>query len=115
MSKLIETIAAPTAIEIKEFFNIHLDKARLLNILMDCGEDYDFIMKQCNYILEFNGVEDAQARGEHWAMPKYITYLNTGETYAGTIVYVPPNERFYLSTFGDMVEHLENNEGWKFD
>ena len=119
MSKIIEPLSVdeiikpPSIDEIKTYFGITLDKARLTHMLMNCGEDYTFIMKVCNTVLGLDGVEKAQAR-KKWKVARIIVYLGTGDTYARTLSYVP-TYGYYLATFEDIVEHFENKEGWEFD
>lgn len=40
-------------------------------------------------------------------------YCNSGDTYSRSVLFVPTKDRFYLCSWGDMVESLER-QGWRF-
>ena len=71
------------------------------------GSD-ELVMQALDELLGMCGVEPI--RTEEWIDPYYgdirAVYLNTGDTYAGTIVLDHKKCRYMLTTYGDYVESL---------
>jgi len=67
-------------------------------------------MHALNALFDLHGVEAIHVQGE-WVDGHYgdivATYLNTGDTYAATIVLVSGTGEFLLTSWGDFVEAYE--------
>ena len=59
------------------------------------------VMTALNEILEGHGIETLQ---DDWGSPAWGEYVNMGETYVPTIVYLYDKERFVVSSWGDLAE-----------
>ena len=116
----------PSIGRIQKFFGIDNAKAETVRGLLDRSIDpeslpiiknwlktmqheprkIEKIMEALNVTLEMFGIE--AIRFEDWIDNYYCdicaTYLNTGDTYAPTILYDTKNKKFILTTFGDFVE-----------
>lgn len=63
-------------------------------------ETHDLRMTALDYLGNFSGVEGAETTAGEW-----LTYLNAGDTYVPTLCYW--RGRYYVASFGSMVESLE--------
>lgn len=59
-------------------------------------------LRSINTVMNGFGVEHV-ARGNNRQSPAF-DYVNTGETYATTLVYFPQSESFRVTSWGDIVE-----------
>lgn len=71
-----------------------------LNECYHAPKTYDLRLHALNALGEFFGLEGAETADGEW-----LTYLNAGDTYAGTICYW--RGRYYVASLGAMIESLE--------
>lgn len=65
---------------------------------------YDVRMHVLDAIAETHGVEYASPRNDSFCSPKGFEYLNTGDTYAPTIIRFCETGRYRVASWGDVVE-----------
>ena len=65
--------------------------------------DAENIMEAINEVLDGYGVEGVDL-SERWAC---FDYVNMGDAYSATVCYVPSEDRFIVTTWGDLVEYFE--------
>ena len=120
---------APSAESTKKAFGISKKKAQTIRRLMK-GEVnpheiipyprvyyyehpwYYHVMLAIDKVLDAYGVEAIQGEDPD-GDTHYFDYINTGDAYSTTILYRPDHNRFYITTWGDVVESLER-QGWRF-
>jgi hypothetical protein len=86
--------------------------ANIANTMRTTRRAVDSQMKVINSILEGYGVESI--RGRTW--DNYFTdscalYVNMGDTYALTIIYDVPKQKFVVTTWGQWVEKYQYKYG----
>ncbi len=101
-------------ISAKNFLNsfpeIGYQTAKLLNkLIKEYGnpKDVDKILEIFNQAVRNYGIEAIS--GRDWINNYYgninLLYSNTGDTYAKTLIYDTLKDRFYLTSWGDIVEY----------
>ena len=94
---------------IAEFLNVTKEEAtKIRGIVKTAGKcrHVEDAFEEIDKIMEAYGVEDIRSSKqciEFWLDSKYV-YVNTGGTYAPTIGYNCVNDRFMLTTLGDIAE-----------
>jgi hypothetical protein len=75
----------------------------------------DAALKIMDIAMETHGVEYIKSHQDDYHDAYGISYLNTGDTYAGTILYDHADGTWRLGTWGDEVEHDDTyNKGERF-
>ena len=80
--------------------------------ILDEGGNPNDVMDELNELLDMHGVEAFPS--QKLPHPDFL-YLNSGDTYNATLVYSYGENKYFVSTFGDIVEGAEpelENEGW---
>jgi hypothetical protein len=77
---------------------------------------YEVIMNMFNELLEGFGVEAIESDRyiDNYFRYFCMEYVNLGDTYDLTIVYLTEEDRFICSSYGDMIEFFER-KGYKFN
>jgi hypothetical protein len=135
MPTMLKPYDAPTAPPAKDLEESFPGKGKELRGLMKGtvdAEQYSSVMdwvRQClheppliekvleavNEVMEGFGTESIRGSGwdRYWTDTAFV-YINLGDTYTRTICYRPEMDRFYLCSWGDMVESLEKR-GERFE
>ena len=71
--------------------------------ILDEGGNPNHVMDELNELLDMHGVEAFPPNAMH---PKGL-YLNSGDTYNATLVYSYDDDKYFVSTYGDLVEEEE--------
>lgn len=79
--------------------------------------DVDLMLTACDELLGTCGVESLRVPGEH--VDSYYgefvaEYCNTGQSYAGTVLFDTDREVFYVTSWADFVETSERTGRYKF-
>lgn len=118
-------MATPSEKTLREVLRLDAEKAIELKSALNKADrsgkpaDVDAALDLADGLMGTYGVE--AIRGEGWEDPYYgdiiALYVNTGETYEGTLLYDVEAERFYATSWGDWVEaqerkgrHIPNEE-----
>lgn len=72
--------------------------------ILDAGGRPDHVMSKLNKLLDFHGVEAFPS--QKFPHPDFL-YLNSGDTYNATLIYSYDEDKYFVSTFGDIVEASE--------
>lgn len=106
--KTLATIFGPNAKEARKILEYSRHELlanneaarKRLNECYHAPKTYDLRLHALNALGEFFGLESAETNEGEW-----LTYLNAGDTYAGTICYW--RGRYYVASSGAMIESLE--------
>lgn len=111
-------MATPSEKTLRELLKIDAEKAIKLKAALNKAdrtlgqmepEDVDAALELADALMGTYGVE--AIRGEGWEDPYYgdivALYVNTGETYEGTLLYDVEADRFYATSYGDWIEAQE--------
>ncbi len=74
-------------------------------------ESTDGVLKIADKILQGHGVEAIRAEGarDSYYMDTVALYVNMGDTYAATLIYDVPRDRWWVTTWGDWLEAEERS------
>lgn len=73
--------------------------------------DHELVLHACDVLLGTHGVESLGPGDLRYDPP--FEYLNTGDSYALTIVYDTQDRRFFLSSWGDIAEKYMEDPDWQ--
>ena len=95
---------------LSSFPDLHQQTAKLLNKLIKeyrTPKDVDKILEIFDKAVSNYGIE--VTRGKDWVSHYYqdinLLYSNAGDTYAITLIYDTLKDKFYLTSWGDIVEY----------
>jgi len=98
--------------QVRAVLELNLRKGERVGGFEDTAPDYEIWHDSpsrklyiLNRILDgFHGVESIRSRDDRFDTFLGIAYLNTGDSYAGTIMYDYGRRKWILSSWGDVVE-----------
>lgn len=65
------------------------------------------VLHAIDCVLETCGVECLNTEDQDYLGPPTFSYLNAGDTYAPTLFYSSDKEALFISSYGDVVESME--------
>lgn len=103
----------PTVKNLQDFLGVDEQLAREMRALLLAAEGdpdgADRALEYVDRVIDASGIE--AIRGDYWVDRYYGEivglYVNTGDTYSGTVVYDTEKGRFDVTTWGDWVEKNE--------
>jgi hypothetical protein len=100
---------AANAKNIQEWLGLDAPAAKYLASVVKNENDPDVTLEAANTLMNAHGIE--AIRGDYHVDNYYYDivalYVNTGDTYNGTLLYETDKDRFLVTTFGDWVERNE--------
>lgn len=112
----------PTPKNLREVAGIKAGASKAARILREAEasprpEDVEKALDEVEEIMREDGATfgTEPIRGESFEHPYFgdavAIYINTGDTYNGTVVYDVARDKFYATTWGDWVEDYERRTG----
>ena len=98
-----------TAKELTDHYRLDPKIAGKINALKKNARTHnevDLALEEINRLIEGYGVEVVRGRPwvDHFYQDINLLYVNMGDTYAPTVIYDTLKERFYITTWGDIIE-----------
>ncbi len=108
-------MATPSEKTLREVLGLEAADAMILKsalVTADGGsaKNIDRALKLADRMMEAHGVEVIRGEGWHnYYGDAAALYVNTGDTYTGTLLYDVDKDRFYATTYGDWVKSQERS------
>ena len=87
--------------------------AAWINECYNRPSDDELIMHAVNAVLDGHGIETfGPELGSYYGYGQRYVYVNMGDVYNGTVIYDRENNRYRISTVGDIVEREDRHGTW---